>query len=110
MADLRPDLEAVFEAFGEDATVIIPGGEPVATQAIKQEAYSERFPGDPGNHSLTKGRPRLSLRLDHLGVDDVPYGTQIVIGAATWHVEATDVLDDQVAHVIARKGPPWPVA
>lgn len=104
--DLRPDLDVLFDTFGEAATVTVPGGAPIATAAVKQEAYNERFPGDTGNHSLTKGRQRISLRLDDLGVDDVPHGTVIVIGAENWSVEATDILDDQIAHVLARKFTP----
>lgn len=104
--DLRPDLAILFETFGEAATVMVPGGIPVQMQVAKQAAYNERFPGDTGNNSLTKGRPRFSLRLDQLGVDDVPYGTTIVIAAESWFVEATDVLDDQVAHVLVRKVTP----
>lgn len=108
MSDLRPELDILFEAFGEAATVTVPGGSPVVTRAVKQEAFNERFPGDPGNFSLTKGRKRISLRLDDLGVDQVPRGTVIVIGAENWSVEATDVLDDQVAHVLVRAFTPTP--
>lgn len=106
--DLRPDLDVLFETFGDAATVTVPNGVPVETQVVKQEAFNERFPGDPGNSSLTKGRQRISLRLDDLGVDAVPHGTVIMIGAENWSVEATDVLDDQVAHVLARKFTPAP--
>lgn len=102
MADLRPDLGALFETFGEAAVVTMPGGTPVSTRAVKQEAFNERFPGDTGNFSLTKGRLRISLRLDHLGVDAVPRGTMIVIGADSFNVEATDLKDDQVAHLLVR--------
>jgi hypothetical protein len=108
MADLRPDLDVLFETFGEAAMVTIPDGAPIPTSAVKQAAFNERFPADPGNFSLTKGRQRISLRLDDLGVDAVPHGTVIVIGAENWSVEATDVLDDQVAHVLARKFTPAP--
>ena len=100
--DERPDLDVLFETFGEPATVTVPNGTPKATRAVKQEAFNERFPEDPGNFSLTKGRQRISLRLDDLGISAVPRGTTIVIGAKTWSVEATDLLDDQVAHVLAR--------
>lgn len=103
--DLRPELDILFETFGEAATVTVPGGMPVATTAVKQEAFNERFPSDTGNFSLTKGRQRISLRLDDLGVEAVPRGTVITIGATSWSVEATDLLDDQVAHVLARPVP-----
>lgn len=106
MADLRPDLGILFETFGTAATVTLPNGSPIPTSAVKQEAFNERFPGDTGNASLTKGRQRISLRLDELGVDAVPHGTVIVIGAENWSVEATDELDDEIAHVLARKFTP----
>ncbi len=67
--DLRPDLDTMFEILGEDATVTVPGGAPVLTRAVKQEAFNERFPSDTGNFSLTKGRQRISLRLDDLAAD-----------------------------------------
>jgi hypothetical protein len=106
VTDVRPDLDVLFETFGEAATVTVPNGTAKATRAVKQEAFNERFPGDEGNFSLTKGRERMSLRLDDLDLDHVPRGTVIVIGAQSWSVEATDLLDDQVAHVLVRRFTP----
>lgn len=100
-----PDLNLLFTLSpgAAAAVVTIPGRAPVSTRVVRQPAYNERFPGDPGNASLTKGRPRFSLRLDELGVNDVPYGTTIAIGSEHWSVEATDVLEPgRVAHVLAR--------
>lgn len=105
MTDIRPDLDVVFDTFGEEVSVTVPGGSPVATKAVKQEAFNERFPGDVGNFSMTKGRERMSLRLDDLGLAEVPRGTLIVIGSSTYNVEATDVKDDQLAHVLVRLVP-----
>lgn len=112
---MLPELDILFElspGAAEAAVSVAPDGAPIATRVVWQPAHDEAFPADTGNYSLTKGRPRFSLRLDHLGVDDVPPGTEIIVADANgpaeaigiWHVEATDRLErGRVAHVIVRR-------
>jgi len=109
---MLPSLDILFgHSPGRAAAVVtMPDHAPISMDVVRQPAFNERFPGDPGNNSLTKGRPRFALRLDKMGVMDVPYGTTIEIGAESWSVEATDVLEPgRVAHVLARQfTPPAP--
>lgn len=103
MADVRPDLDAFNGAFWVPATVTVPGAPPVQTVAMEIAPFVVRFPSDSGNWSMTKSRRRFSLRLDHLSVTEVPFGTLIEMASETVTVEATDYVDNQVAHVLARK-------
>ena len=102
MADVRPDLDAFNGAFWVPAVVTLPGGAPIQTVAMEIAPFVLRFPTDTGNSSLTKSRRRFSVRLDQLGVASIPFGTAIVTAAETVHVEATDYVDHQVAHVLIR--------
>ena len=108
MADVRPDLDAVFGPFKVEATVTIPGFAPVVTVWAEQRSVGEGFPADTGRWSLTKSRRRGSLRLDHLppasqpGLSWPPPGTKIVLEGETLHVEGVDSQDGQVSHVIVR--------
>lgn len=100
--DVRPDLDAFNGAFWVPATVTVPGEPPVQTVAMEIAPFVVRFPSDSGNWSMTKSRRRFALRLDDLGVKEVLFGTEIATASETVKVEATDYVDNQVAHVLVR--------
>ena len=105
MANARPDLSAAFDIFGVEALVTLPGGSPdatVATRALEIAPFVEPFPANDGNWSMTKSRRRFALRLAALGVSEILFGTQIVMGTLTVKVEATEYQDNEVAYVLVR--------
>ena len=112
---MRPSLHAIFGALGAGesiaATVTVHVGgtdeTDFDTTVLEVGAYNEPWPPDPGINSLTKMRRRFALILADLdNPTEIPFGTEIAFtGGDTFTVEATDLMDNERAIVLARQVP-----
>lgn len=108
---MRPSLPTIFGALGAGealaAAVKIPGvALPFETTVLEVGAYNEAWPPEPGFNSLTKMRRRFGIILAEVGNPargEIKIGTTIAFDSGdTFSVEATDLVDNERAIVLAR--------
>lgn len=101
--DLRPSIEAAQEAFGLDAVVTIPDGDPVSATVFWLPPKTVEVP--IGN-DMVRAEERRVLVLSKSDVPQVPRLTSVVVAEydggddATWTVDAVDRVDSDHIRVL----------
>lgn len=107
--DIRPALDAIFDALGVEATVTPPDSDPIETTVVWLTPATDAFHVGPDSRRRSEFIAQESFKVLELRKDDVPTtprGTQIdaaemaggeVIG---WRVEETVQEDAECRRVI----------
>lgn len=100
MLNLRPDLDPIFDALGEEAVITVPAAEPVPVSATV--VRGQRAGSYPQGQDLTVTERITEFTLRRSEIPSAPSGTTIVIGAKTWTVDSISDEDDEVLTVVVR--------
>lgn len=115
-ADVRVPFGLLMEAFGVDATVTIPGGDPIATAGVWILPSTPEFPsneelGGGYGGNFQRREPKRVLALSRDAVPTVPRGTDVIAperagdAPRAWMVDALEHVDADHTRVLVVPGP-----